>query len=99
MLIEGEKAFRDELLTKRALVLSGDKPRVTAGDATTNNLLRDRIPTYAEGNVLDLTKGLPRAEPSAFPEVTPEQAQLSFFESLVVVETHYLTTDSEVMQR
>ena len=78
---------------------SGDKPRVTAGDATATNLLRGRIPTYAEGNVMDLMKGLPRAGPSAFPEVTPEQAQLSFFESLVVAETHYLSTDYEVMQR
>ena len=99
LLIEGEKVFRDALLTKRALVHSGDKPRVTAGDATATNLLRDRIPTYAEGNVMDLMRGLPRAEPSAFPEATPEQAQLSFFESLVVAETHYFTTDSEVMQR
>ena len=80
-------------------MLCGAKPRVTAGDATANNLMLGRIPTYAEGNVMDLMKGLPRAGPSAFPEVTPEQAQLSFLESPVVAETHYLTTDSEVMQR
>ena len=99
LLIEGEKAFREVLLTKKKLVVCGAKPRVTAGDATANSLFLDRVPTFAEANVMDVVYGLPRAPSSTNPDATPEQVQNAFFIELIAAETHYLTTDSEVMRR
>ena len=48
---------------------------------------------------MDVVYGLPRAPSSTDPDATPEQVQNAFFIELITAETHYLTTDSEVMQR
>ena len=80
-------------------MLCGAKPRVTVGDTVANNLLMHRLPTYAEGNVMDLLNGMPRAARPTWPEGTREQIQMLFFDDLITAESHYLTTDSEVMQR
>ena len=92
LLIEGEKAFREVLLTKKALDYCGAKPRVTAGDATTNSLFLDRNPTFVEANVMDVVYGLPRAPSSTDPDVTPEQVQNAFFIELVTASLRELTT-------
>ena len=97
--IKGEKAFREVLLTKKKLVVCGAKPRVTAGDATTNSLFLDGVPTFAEANVMGLLDGMPRAPPSANPDATPEQILHAFLFELISAETHYLTTDSEATRR
>ena len=48
---------------------------------------------------MDLLSGLPRAARPTWHEGTREQIQMSFFNDLITAESHYLTTDSEIMQR
>ena len=48
---------------------------------------------------MDLLSGLPRAAKPTSHEGTREQIQMSFFNDLITAESHYLTTDSEIMQR
>ena len=48
---------------------------------------------------MDLLSGLPRAARPTWHEGTREQIQMSFFNDLIAAESHYLTTDSEIMQR
>ena len=48
---------------------------------------------------MDLLNGMPRAARPTWPEGTREQIQMLFFDDLIAAESHYLTIDSEVMQR
>ena len=59
----------------------------------------DRFPTFAEGVVMNLLQGMPSRPPSTDLDATPEQLLNALFVELATAESHFLTTDSEVMRR